>query len=516
MENDTTPKRPGKARRILRGLFLTAKWLFVLLLAMLLIAGLIFKAPWKVNTLLAILIITPTIIPRRIRKYIYLTFALVLVALTIWIFLPEDDEGWEPYVFKNELAALEAKRHVPDEANAALVYNRLLDNYDFDGFDYGMSECLPEDVSDYARRQFELQAIGGPEADVEETIQTLLEAAQFEKCRFEVAHSLFVVDNQFEYGRALTQWAVLLASSAEEDVLSARVGKAVAKYEAMLQMANHAYQQATTLDFLIAAAIEGTAIDGLNKIVMSGLLADGQFLTIEKKLASQGFNWQSDWASVLDHEKLSTKNTAAIAYEMNHRGRIRGARNPLASLSIAESLDEEIPCKALQKMGAVFLWFFWPRPSEIDKAANEAFAPYYAMGDPNYPWPDYPWLAEPPELKTDFSMSPLTYVTPVSSTFYRLHDIYLQTLCRRYATRILIRLQRYCRTNARYPETLEKMQDNAGNDIFIDPTNAGSFVYRPGDDGFRLYSKGKNGVDDGGVRDWESGADDILIWPVGD
>ncbi len=106
MENDTAPKRPGKVRRILRGLFLTAKWLFVLLLTMLLIAGLIFKAPWKVNTLLTILIITPTIIPRRIRKYIYLTFALVLVALTIWIFLPEDDAGWEPYVFKDELAAL--------------------------------------------------------------------------------------------------------------------------------------------------------------------------------------------------------------------------------------------------------------------------------------------------------------------------------------------------------------------------------------------------------------------------
>ena len=46
MENDTAPKRPGKARRVLRGLFLTAKWLFVLLLAILLAAGLIFKAPW--------------------------------------------------------------------------------------------------------------------------------------------------------------------------------------------------------------------------------------------------------------------------------------------------------------------------------------------------------------------------------------------------------------------------------------------------------------------------------------
>ncbi len=511
MENDTTPKRPGKARRILRGLFLTAKWLFVLLLAMLLIAGLIFKAPWKVNTLLAILIITPTIIPRRIRKYIYLTFALVLVALTIWIFLPEDDEGWEPYVFKNELAALEAKRHVPDEANAALVYNRLLDNYDFDGFDYSMSDCLPEDASDYARHMFELQAIGGPEADVEETIQTLLEAAQFEKCRFEVAYSSFVMDNQFERGRALKLWARLLASSAEEDVLCAQVDEGLAKYEAMLQMANHTYQQATTLDFLTAAAIEDMAIDGLNKIVISGRLVEGQLLPIEKKLTSGGFNWQSDWPSVLDHEKLSTKNTAAFPYEMHQHGDIRGVRNLSASLHFADLPDEEIPCRALRKTVSVFLWFFWPRPGEIDKAVNEAFAPYYAMGDPNYLWP-----AEPPESKTELSMSPLAYIKPSPSHFYSLHDIYARMLCRRYAARILIRLQRYYRINARYPETLEKMQDNASNDIFIDPTNAGPFVYRPGDDGFRLYSKGKNGVDDGGVRDRDIGADDILIWPVGD
>ncbi len=511
MENDTAPKRPGKARRILRGLFLTAKWLFVLLLTILLVAGLIFKAPWKVNTLLTILIITPTIIPRRIRKYIYLTFALVLVALTIWIFLPEDDEGWAPYVFKDELAALEAKRHVPDEANAALVYNRLLVNYDFDDFDYSMPDCLPDDASDYARDVAELQAIGGPEADIDQTIQTLLEAAQFEKCRFEVAYSTFVMDNQFKRMRALKLWARLLASSAEEDVLCMQVGEGLAKYEAMLQMANHTYQQATTLDFLIAAAIEGMAIDGLNKIVMSGRLVEEQLLAIEKKLTSGGFNWQSDWTSILDHEKLSTKNTVAIAYEMSQQGGIRCARNPSASLQVAGSPDEEIPCKALQKTISVFLWFFWPRPNEIDKAVNEAFAPYYAMGDPNYPWP-----AEPPESKTGFSMSPLTYVTPVSSIFYSLHDIYVRTLCRRYAARILIRLQRYYRTNARYPETLEKMQDNAGNDIFTDPTNGSSFVYRPGDGGFTLYSKGKNGVDDGGVRDWESGADDITIWPVGD
>jgi len=513
MENDTAPKRPGRIRRILKGLFLAAKWLFVLLLATLLAAGLFFKAPWKVNTLLAILIITPTVIPRRFRRYIYTTFALVLVALTVWIFLPEDDEGWQPYVFKDALAALEAKHYVPDEANAAVVYNRLLDNYDFDDFDRGMSDCLPEDVSDDERYMFELQAVGGPQADVEETIQTLLEAARFEKCRFEVAYGpfAFLVGDQLKRPRALKLWARLLTSSAKVDMMRAQVDDALGKYEAILQMANHAYQQATTLDFLVAAAIEGMAIDGLNKLVMSGQLVEEQLLSIDKKLASGGFDWQSDWSSVLDHEKLSAKSILAIVYEMNQHGDIRRTRNPSTAWHLADSPDEETPCRALQKTGAVFLWFFWPSPGAIDKAADKVFAPYYAMSDPNYPWP-----AEPPEFKTEFSMSPLTYVAPVSSTFYRLHDIYVQTLCRRYAARILIGLQRHYRANARYPETLEKLQGGAGNDIFTDPINGGAFVYRLTDDGFTLYSRGANGVDDGGVRDRDSGADDILFWPVED
>jgi hypothetical protein len=33
------------------------------------------------------------------------------------------------------------------------------------------------------------------------------------------------------------------------------------------------------------------------------------------------------------------------------------------------------------------------------------------------------------------------------------------------------------------------------------------------EENFTLYSKGKNNIDEGGERDWDSGADDWRFWP---
>ncbi|GAI19037.1 unnamed protein product, partial [marine sediment metagenome] len=63
-------------------------------------------------------------------------------------------------------------------------------------------------------------------------------------------------------------------------------------------------------------------------------------------------------------------------------------------------------------------------------------------------------------------------------------------------------------------------------EIFIDPINGGDFVYEITEENFRLYSKGKNGIDEDGRREKnigtscapnvvDKGCDDWLIWPWG-
>jgi uncharacterized membrane-anchored protein len=55
-------------RRFLRGTAVFIKWLFVILLTLLLGAGIYFHAPWKVLTLIAIFLAAHTLLKKRFHK----------------------------------------------------------------------------------------------------------------------------------------------------------------------------------------------------------------------------------------------------------------------------------------------------------------------------------------------------------------------------------------------------------------------------------------------------------------
>ena len=52
------------------------------------------------------------------------------------------------------------------------------------------------------------------------------------------------------------------------------------------------------------------------------------------------------------------------------------------------------------------------------------------------------------------------------------------------------------------------------SELLLDPVNNDKFVYKLTGDSFMLYSKGKNGIDDGGVRKTVDDKDDDLYWPL--
>jgi len=133
-EEKEEKKKPGIVRRIIR-------WIGLGLLTVLIILGLIFQAPWKVMALLLVILLACTILPRPARKWFWLSVGVIILALIVWVFLPEETEGWRPYTFDDELAALEAKRAIPDEENAAIIYNQLLESYADE--DFNMPEDFP-------------------------------------------------------------------------------------------------------------------------------------------------------------------------------------------------------------------------------------------------------------------------------------------------------------------------------------------------------------------------------------
>ena len=98
----------------------------------------------------------------------------------------------------------------------------------------------------------------------------------------------------------------------------------------------------------------------------------------------------------------------------------------------------------------------------------------------------------------------------------RHRDLYLRYLSVCRGTRILIALKRCESTTGQWPRSLDEIRSSLPAEVLIDPSNQGPFVYTPTADGFRLYSRGKNHVDENGK--WESdawdgkGCDDWLIW----
>jgi hypothetical protein len=90
---------------------------------------------------------------------------------------------------------------------------------------------------------------------------------------------------------------------------------------------------------------------------------------------------------------------------------------------------------------------------------------------------------------------------------------------------ILAALRRHKDKTGQWPQTLEDIRSLAPEEAFVDPTNGGNFVYRLTPDGFILYSRGPNNIDEAGQYNDEYDAqtaerkilrDDRMIWPVKD
>ncbi|MCH8922976.1 MAG: hypothetical protein IIA67_07490 [Planctomycetes bacterium] len=94
-------------------------------------------------------------------------------------------------------------------------------------------------------------------------------------------------------------------------------------------------------------------------------------------------------------------------------------------------------------------------------------------------------------------------------------DVADQATARREMTRVAFVLAAYKADNGSYPATLADLSPKYLAEVPPDIFSDGDFQYETTDDGYRLWSVGPNGVDDGGmgpdVEDHEGEGDDLLI-----
>ena len=161
-------------------------------------------------------------------------------------------------------------------------------------------------------------------------------------------------------------------------------------------------------------------------------------------------------------------------------------------------------------------------PQAAGRIVDKEFSDYYEMASEDYPWPDKsPTLNDVVACFRPFSS--WVGCKPAKAMYHIQYGHWLEAFSRRHAARIIIALRRYKNDNSRWPDSLEDVKSLAPDEIFVDPTNNDSFVYRLTDDGFTLYSKGKNKIDEKGLQTFsfdpnelkwpEMKEDDLLIWP---
>ncbi|MHC4745462.1 MAG: hypothetical protein ACYS8Z_26405 [Planctomycetota bacterium] len=86
---------------------------------------------------------------------------------------------------------------------------------------------------------------------------------------------------------------------------------------------------------------------------------------------------------------------------------------------------------------------------------------------------------------------------------------YYELLARARGIHVLVALRRYKNNHGRWPETIDKIRAQVPEGIFLDPFG-NALAYKLTEDGFTLYSKGPNKIDENGER--HNGCDDCPIW----
>lgn len=260
-------------------------------------------------------------------------------------------------------------------------------------------------------------------------------------------------------------------------------------------------------------AYQALALSRINRFLVAENPTEPHIDKLEDAVSEIRHDWDVTWAAVADCEKLSVmKDLFWMLFETNKQGKIR--------ITVSDFFRYFKPISQqggpywitkLAKAECLLTWFLFPQTPEqaagiIEKTLQKYGKIEYINSQ----------LGRESPLRFNFSYIIDLYV---DSYIYSMHSLFMRLKSDTCATRIIIALRRYKNKHGSWPEKLDDVKSLAPAEIFVDPVNGGSFIYKPTDESFLLYSKGQNNIDDGGERDeWleeETVADDWMIWPPG-
>ncbi|MHC5076034.1 MAG: hypothetical protein ACYTFM_06365 [Planctomycetota bacterium] len=490
----------------------TIRWIWRIFLVIIILLGLWFRAPVKALIVPVIFLLGCAALPRVYRKWFWAAVGIIIIACIVWVFLPEDKEGWERYKydFSKELETLEAIHAIPDHENAATIYKKVIEEHYIE--DFGPNTLDPNTY--YTNTSILWKSDEYPEQskwleNYEQAIQKLIEGSKLDKCYFplkEEDFQIFTIKIR-RHLFALRHLFKVIVISAGNDLAECREEEGLEKQISLLRITEHMRQQPVQWDMLVGIAVEALTLNQVRNYIINGEPSDYYLNIIEEELGKLKYEWKTEWEKVKDSQILSDIRTlCGITYFENSQGEI--ITSPIGVLSVF--YKNTISSKSLRdnlfiKIERLISWFFIP--SNPDKAA-EIIRDVIAKRGPelsNY---------KEPSFKLNFRYFVESSTMP---TIKRIYYIFMRLESERKGTLILTSLRRYKDKYGQWPESLEDIETIENKEIFIDPLNGQAFVYRLTEDSFRLYSRGLNKMDDDGFnyrRDsGKEGSDDWQIWP---
>jgi hypothetical protein len=347
-----------------------------------------------------------------------------------------------------------------------------------------------------------------------------LSATKVERCRFPIISGVTDIGDMMYRLAMMKRWAYVLISVANNDVAEGRTQNGFDEYIAALQLGEHQRQQPSMVDFLVGVDIEGLTFNQLNRFIVTGDATEERLNLTEQALAKIRRDWGADLPMILDYEKLLTKNLWGAFYAVSPEGKVRlGYDVPAAykARGAGRMPSSGYWQKKLNKSKNIWYWFYMPStPERAGAIVDAVYEKCYTTAKP-----DFDWRKRPKE----FSVYPIRFncrymvemqLSALEPAYRSVHDAYLRNIAQQRGAGIIIALRHYKNKNGNWPRSLDDIRSSAPAEIFVDPINGGSFVYKLNESNFMLYSKGRNGIDDGGRYDkWKEerrGADDHLIW----
>ena len=325
---------------------------------------------------------------------------------------------------EERLASIDAERAIPDDENAAIIYNQLTTPpawYLGTFFYTRQADILG--LKGPAVRENWLKLAEWLEAH-EGQLLKLLEASKKEKCWFPITKSPADFIYRKHRLERMRLWTRLLLRAANHDVAEGQSEAALDKYRCALQMATHLRQQVVTFEYLASLQDQAITLDAMAISAVEGNLTDGHLNMMESALLPTIDNVGQDLSTVLEVERLVQKKHAGLLSRLRSWRQRRHKQRKLLG---------------------------------------------------------------------------------------RLHWSHLRVLTSHRGDLILIALKRHKNRTGCWPESLDEVRSELAKETLIAPYDRACFLYKLAGDSFKLYSRGKNNVDEGGK--FGDGADDWSIWP---